>query len=169
MAEARDRRHGYVLGVDPGTTTGLAVVRFDPGGRPDLEWADQLPWEAACSRLEFEIGRLGRAQSTGRLKAKVAPEKFQINTQTGQRGQGPAEDALGMIGVVRWIASKAKVEVAKMEQASAAKNVVSDKLLRELDLHCVGMKHATDAVRHAVLQGHKSGWMDVQLFALALR
>jgi hypothetical protein len=151
-----------VLGVDPGTTTGLAVIELDLSlqGRPRVVWTDQLAWEEAARQVERRMQLLNMALSEGVCtRAAVAPEKFTLNAQTAQRGQGPAEDAMGMLGVVRHYAAAYGVETGKMEQASAAKKLVGDDVLEGLRLYKKGQKHANDALRHAVLFAVKRGWM----------
>jgi hypothetical protein len=159
----------YALGVDPGTTTGLACVQFalKDNGRPVFTWCDQLPWDEAGDRFENALPRLIRLRDHG-VPVAVAVERFTINAQTGQRGQKGADDAMGMIGVVRRYCAKNDLEMGKMQTASAAKALVGDDLLKRLDLHARGMKHANDAMRHAVHLAVSKGWMHRSWLAAGL-
>lgn len=155
-------QYAYVLGVDPGTTTGLALARFDlqESGRPSAVWGEQLLWSEAARQVELRLERMRQLLDSGKAgSAAVACEKFTLNAQTAQRGQGPAEDALGMIGVIRRNCELTSVKLAKLEQASAAKNLVQDEVLKLCELYAPGLSHVNDAYRHAVLYAVKSGIM----------
>lgn len=153
-----------VLGVDPGTTTGLCLVEFTRAG-PHLIVADQKDWSAACAVVEAMLSRMGR--ETRRVVA--ACEKFVITSQTAQRGQQGAEDALGMNGHIRRVCEITGVEYAKTASSSDAKSTVTNAALRTLGLYPVGLKHAADAARHAVLFALKAGCLDRQLLLAATR
>lgn len=172
MSEVNKAGYVYVLGVDPGTTTGLAIVRYDPGnlGKPMSVWADQLPWQDAASRVEWALGRMrGHLDDGSAARAVAACEKYTINAQTAQRGQAGADDALGMIGVVRRNCELTKVEFLKPEQASAAKNLVKDEVLKLLGMYGPGMVHANDAYRHAVLFAIKHKIMNLRWMVEGVR
>lgn len=158
MSEVSKQDYAYVLGVDPGTTTGLAVVRYNLAnhGKPEAVWSDQLPWDEAAGKLEVSLENLRRILDAGGAKSVAcACEKFTINAQTAQRGQSGAEDALGMIGVARRNCYLTGVEFIKPEQASAAKKLVNDAMLKRLKLYSPMMVHSNDAARHAVLYAIK--------------
>lgn len=167
--EGLSLRWHYILGVDPGTTTGLSIVAFDleARGRPSLAWHVQLPWTNACDAAAQKIAVLVKLSEVDR--AGVVCEQFTITAKTAQRGQQEAEDALGMNGVIRRICEVTKVRQYQKQQASAAKTPMSDKLLRSLDIYAVGMKHANDATRHALLCGSKQGLIHSSYFAGALQ
>lgn len=140
----------YILGVDPGTTTGLAVALFSRG-EPTAMWSDQLPWDEASDALARTLENMRRFMDAAPgVTALAVGEQFQINAQTAQRGQRGAEDALGMLGVLRREARLTGVELAPLQQASAAKNLCRDRALRALKLYAPGLVHVNDAYRHAV-------------------
>ncbi len=170
MTETIKPKAWYVLGVDPGTTTGLAVVKFyHIPGRPELGWQDELPWDEAADKVRSTLAWLGKGVDSRTILAVAACEEFTINSQTAQRGQSGAADSLGMNGVVRHYAHLNHIAYAKPESASSAKKTVSDPVLKALDLYAVGMKHASDAARHCVLHSIKAGWLDRQLLLAAIR
>lgn len=160
-----EAKYVYVLGVDPGTTTGLAVARFDGDclGKPEAVWSDQLPWQDACESAERVLESFRKKLDTGEaVRAVAACEKYTINAQTAQRGQAGADDALGMIGVIRRNCHLTGVEFIKPEQASAAKNLVKDDILKRLGLYAPVMVHSNDAYRHAVLFAIKQKLMNLR-------
>lgn len=162
MTETNPPRHAYVLGVDPGTTTGLAVVVFDmeSRGKPQAVWSDQLPWHEACTEVEQRLAHLGALVAENKaVMAAAAPEKFTITARTAQRGQEPAEDTMGMLGVVRRNCAIWGVELGPLETASAAKNLIQDHVLKGLNLFQPGLGHCNDAFRHALLFAVKRKWM----------
>lgn len=146
------RGHTAVLGVDPGTTTGLALALFRFDGLPVGVWSDQLPWDEASDAVAARLEDMRRRVDAGSLDRAVAVgERFTINAQTAQRGQAGAEDALGMLGVLRREARLTGVELAKLQQASTAKSLCKDQILRNLRLYAPGLVHVNDAYRHAVV------------------
>jgi hypothetical protein len=155
VAETRGARQALVLGCDPGTTTGLAVVKVGLGRQPKIMDSAQLEWDAAAWAVRNWLKMM--AQSPHETLA--ACEKFMISAKTAQRGQGYVEDALGMVGVVRHYCTAHGVEMAPTESASAAERLVGDEAMRRLDVWQPGKKHANDAVRHAVLASVKRGWV----------
>jgi Holliday junction resolvasome RuvABC endonuclease subunit len=151
-----------VLAIDPGTTTGLAVVRFDGGnlGAPSAIWSDQLDWDAACERISYWLERLREMRDHQDVTVAAVGEMFQINANTARRGQQGCDDALGMLGVAQYICRLTGVEFAPRQHASAAKKLVTDDALRAMRLYGPGLVHANDASRHAALLAVKRHWME---------
>lgn len=59
--ETIKQRRGYALGVDPGSTTGLTLVRFDlEGGMPGVAWSEQLSWEEAAMQVARVLRRISK-------------------------------------------------------------------------------------------------------------
>lgn len=147
-----------VLGVDPGATTGLCLVRLEGGSPPAAVWRDQAPWHDAAERVR----RFLTTAEPHPCDKVVAVERFMVNAKTAQRGQQYIEDAIGMIGVCRLYAHGYAAPLV-MESSSAAKKVVDDDALRALDLYASGRKHANDAARQAALYGVKRGLVHLSL------
>lgn len=148
----------YVLAVDPGTTTGLALVYIDEYHEPTVVWSAQLSWNEASDALAFRL-RQTQAICAGQEKRVIAVgEKFVVNAKTAQRGG--AEDAIGMLGVLRRECRLAGVELAPLQTAQSAKNLVSDEALKAMSLYHKGEKHVNDALRHAVFLAVKRKLMD---------
>lgn len=143
------RRPTLTVGVDPGTSVGVAAllnsqrfrayqVRLDePGGRARLD---------ACL---FELFTLAVERN---YRLHVATERFVINRRTARLTQQP--EALEVVGVVR---ATSPVEVELQSVADATKFAPNHRL-RQLGLWVkpaeVGYPDADDAnsaMRHAVL------------------
>lgn len=157
-----EARYVCVLGVDPGTTTGLAVCRFDAadGGRPEAVFGAQQEWQTACQSVEHLLEGFRQDLDAGRIEdAYAVREQYIINANTAQRGQQGADDALGMNGVVRRNAMLTRIKCPEPQQASAAKNLVQDGTLRRLNLFSPGLTHVNDAYRHALLFATKQKLM----------
>ena len=156
--------NAYVLGVDPGTTTGLHLVLFRTSeGHPSSVWHGQYSWHDACAEVDLRLRDLRTLSIAANVA--VAPEQFTLNAQSAQRGQQGADDALGMLGVVQHYAALHAVSLGPRETASAAKNLISDKVLRHYDIYHAGQKHSNDAARHAILLATKRGWMSGKTLA----
>jgi hypothetical protein len=140
-----------VLGVDPGTTTGLALATFRVGFPPTAVWSAQLEWDEASDELARRLEEMRSRRDAGKLaEAVVVGERFTINAHTAQRGQAGAEDAIGMLGVMRREARLTGVTLAKLQQASTAKSLCKDVVLRNLKFYAPGLTHVNDAYRHVV-------------------
>jgi hypothetical protein len=151
----------YVLGVDPGTTTGLAVVLFEMGrSAPHKFWQHELPWYEAAFEVRKWTRELGQLRKRPGCDALAVGEKFVINARTYQRGQDYVRDATGMLGVLRDAACMAKVPLEQGQQASDVKKLANDDLLRSLGLYTPGSKHANDAHRHVVALAVKRNLID---------
>lgn len=156
------RRTALVLAIDPGTTSGLALLSLDLAdeGRPSSVWCDQLPWLEAAAAVESRVAQMKWALETGTAeRASVVAEKFTVNPQTASKGQQGIEDAIGLRGVARQRCAATELEYDGSQSASSAKSLVKDDVLRGLGLYARGMKHVCDAYRHAVLYAVRSGLM----------
>lgn len=153
--------HGLVLAIDPGTTTGLAVLEchLPDVSAPTAIWSEQLDWDKATEAVAWWLERLRHSHDIDNYAVAAVCEKFQINPQTARKGQQGAEDALGMIGVVRRECRLTHIEFVPPQQASAAKNMVKDDTLKSLNLYSPGLSHCNDAYRHALLHAVKAQWV----------
>lgn len=140
-----------VLAVDPGTTTGLALATFSPVEFPQAIWSAQLDWHDASDEVAHRLEQMRRNLDAGTVRRVVAVgERFVINAHTAQRGQQGAEDALGMLGVLKREARLTGVSLADLQSASTAKSLCKDRVLRNLRFYAPGLTHVNDAYRHAV-------------------
>src|SRR4051812_42668797 len=100
----------YILGVDPGATTGLALLRVNTPlepldlelfvERPDAVWSDELPWDAASDEIARRVKHLAHLKAAGH-RAVAVGERFMVNAKTAQRGQEYVEAAMFMLGVLK--------------------------------------------------------------------
>ncbi len=139
-----------VLGIDPGQTTGLAVVEFSQARQSATAvWSEQMDWDNAADEIERRVGSV----------QVIAGERFMVNVQTARRGQEYVEAAMFMLGVCRREARRADIELV-LEASSAAKKLVTDDVLKHLRLFPPGLTHAQDAARQAVLYAVKRRLVD---------
>jgi hypothetical protein len=150
-----------VIGIDPGKACGVVSIRPEPEviavlfhatmDRPaTLRWLDTTLWgiTGPDSILTVEP------------KAAVAIERFQIAGRTIMGTREGALEALYTIGAVDHIAATHRVPFT-LQQASTAKNAVTDAYLREVGLIAsVKAKHERDALRHALLYARTQGLWD---------
>lgn len=133
-----------ILGVDPGTTTGLAVINATGVREATMIYTAQVPADEMPHVMQWLI--------EGRYADLIALEKFTISRRTIEVSR--QSDPLDVIGGVKWLAALATPPIpVKMQQASDAKTAYTDEELKSLDLKCTGA-HARDAMRHALLATH---------------
>lgn len=140
----------YVLGVDPGKTTGVALV--------DADLRTIETWE-----LQFEeLGIIEQHIETRRYsdeKLAVAIEQFLITMNTAKNTQAPW--SLEVIGLVRWWTLNAVPFI--MQQPASAKSFMTNHRLQQMGWYTRGKGHANDAARHAGLFLVQRGWWDDRL------
>ena len=152
MTEARVTR---VIGVDPGTTTGIAVVEFTSGQDPFLLLGRQLPWDPAA------VAVFGQVELAARYRPSVAVcEAYTLTSRSAQRGQSGAEDAMEMNGVVRYACLLYGVDFAP-RQKSASKKAATDASLKAAGLWQRGKPHVNDAIRHCLVYGMRKRLFDL--------
>lgn len=175
-AVTRDVQRLYVVGYDPGVTTGWAVLRLDfeklisigfaelamasGGGRdPDL-----LAWDTGS----FTGGENGQADlMVGLLRGVWADGEFSLGPDSDIIGVSSESFQLRMLSMdadllapVRMLAvfnyAARTVPIPRMTHSpSDAKSVVTDTRLRALNLWTPGPEHPRDATRQAVLLARK--------------
>lgn len=134
------------IGVDPGLSCGLAVLR-------DARLLRVVQGPAAhCMHVleEYLQQYAGRAD----VDIEIGIERFTVTPQTGRRTQQTS--ALEITGMVDMLAERYGVEVVR-QTISDVKTFAADPLLRKLDLwvkpsdvDAPDANDAKDAVRHAV-------------------
>jgi hypothetical protein len=156
----------YVMGVDPGGTTGIAVVRFhlDPPKVVNI-WSDQLPWDDACDAIELWSGRLVVYAKDPGVQAMCGAERFMINAKTFLMGQDPIEDTMYMNGVVKRTCNRRGLRL-EWQNSSAPLAMVDNRALQTLGLFGRGFVHQNDASRHAVFHAIRRRVLDARLLLL---
>lgn len=141
-----------VIGVDPGSTTGLVAIRPE-ADHIEVVRHGHSSGPAACRWLE--------AYTHDEPNLHVAIEAFVIAHRTVTGTRAGALEALYTIGAMRHICANAEVPLS-LQAASSAKKAVSDAYLRSLGLTDTVGPHERDALRHALLYARTKGlWKGV--------
>jgi hypothetical protein len=152
--------HEWLIGVDPGLATGLALVeRKDDIAQ--VYWSGEVPPEGIAPTIR---PWLGWWQQTERFTVVV--EAFIITQRTAQLTAQPW--SLEGIGIVKQCMWDANMDMATqlVMQRPAVKTVVDNKKLQRVQLwHRGGAGHANDAIRHCVVRMINTGWRDPRLLA----
>lgn len=131
--------HDVVLGVDPGGTTGLCLLRVDP---PEVMDFAQVKWSEL---LDVAHGWVLRSRA-------IVCERYTITQRTARYSQQP--EALMAIGIFYYLAHQAEVPMI-LQTPADAKTAFPNPYLNELGLRVTG-PHARDALRHACLLVRKT-------------
>ena len=125
------------VGVDPGTTTGLAVLRLTGDG-----------WIAAHDQIvgPDEAAYWIRKHCEGQF-VELVYETFYIGNRTLQAANKGVFDALNLVG---WIAIECAewIGVRLYPQSPSEGKTVKSPLLKSMGLYNPGLRHANDAMRH---------------------
>lgn len=132
-----------IIAWDPGLTTGLCIIENQtPGGEYEF-LQQQLTFRQVGDLLErWEMDNLLTPPCT------FVCESFTINSQTAKNSQAPW--SLEVIGLIRYFALKNNVELV-FQQPSAAKNLITDDVIKRAGKWVRGLPHAMYATRHALL------------------
>ena len=138
----------YVLAVDPGLATGVALI-----DRETLkpEWLWEGEWEEATDRI-------ARALVDHQDDVDVVIEKFTITVMTAKHSSAPW--SLETIGMVKLLCKQYDYprDQIKMQSPVDAKAFTDNDKLRRLGWWVRGSKgHAHDAARHAALHLLRTG------------
>lgn len=149
----------YVLAIDPGKTTGMALFSRESGSEPVLEWSKELEQHQVAEAIRSTIWL-----PTIRHNVDVVCERFVINAQTVRNSQAPY--SLEVIGIVKQCLhdnGKAMDDIYFQAPADAM-TMFDNKKLKKLEYwHVGGAGHALDAIRHALLRLVKMGWKPIKL------
>lgn len=138
-----------VIGVDPGGTTGISVVRYTPE-----EGYDHRAWSASDlgpADLAVCLGGFVTHHAPGGLEGPwwIAAERFVVSRRAGRSATAAAgERARATLGALE-AAYPGRVKLAN---ASAAKGWATDDRLKRAGLWSTGPRaaHTRDAARHAL-------------------
>lgn len=147
----------YILAVDPGKATGMALISLESGSEPVLEWSDELQQEEYAKPIRSYLEAYG-----GDLE--VVCERFTINAQTVKNSQAPYSlEQIGILKQCLFDVGRVAEEV-KFQSPADAKAMFPNEALKFLGYwHRGGEGHALDAIRHALLRAVKLGWKPVKL------
>lgn len=150
----------WILSVDPGKATGLALFKYEQGGEPELLWSAEVQQdeyaEPIRKYLKLYEGQLGGIE--------VVCERFTINAQTAKNMQAPY--SLEQIGILK----QCLMDIGRpandiyFQSPADAKAIFPNPALKKLGYwHRGGEGHAQDAIRHGLLRIVKSGWKPLNL------
>lgn len=135
-----------VVGVDPGTTTGIFAVSvsivdklLESEVRSEFT-SYQLDAEKAVAALELQLRRFP--------EVLVACERYIITSRTARLTQQPA--ALELIGTFKQLCREYGAPFL-LQMKSDAAHLARDKLLKRVGWFQRGQDHANDAARQALL------------------
>jgi hypothetical protein len=144
----------YILSVDPGKTTGVALFSWDPGGEPELIDSDEVEFSGYAKFLRDKFDT-----HSDKPEFHVVCERFTINAQTVRNSQAPF--SLEKIGVLKQILLDygLDVESLNLQSPADAKAMFDNTKLKKLEYwHRGGEGHALDAIRHGLLYMVRLGW-----------
>lgn len=146
----------YVLAVDPGKATGMALFSREGDSEPVLVWSGEFQQE--------EYAKPIREVLTTHPDAEVVFERFTINAQTVRNSQAPY--SLEQIGILK----QCLIDVGRpaddihFQSPADAKAMFDNPKLKKLEYwHRGGEGHALDSIRHGLLRLVKTGWKPVRL------
>lgn len=141
-----------VLSIDPGVTTGIALVEFGADSARVVETCEPTPPTAYTT-----MRRMVAAHRSEDLR--VVAESFTITARTG-KVNAPGT-SLEVIGALRAILHETGLgwDALVLQRPADAKSLISNEMLRQEGLwHRGGGGHAVDALRHAALYAVRNGW-----------
>ena len=147
----------YVLAVDPGKATGMALFSHEMGQEPVLEWSGEYQQEEVAKPIREALEAFG-----GDLE--VVCERFTINAQTVRNSQAPY--SLEQIGILKQCLLDAgrPADDIYFQSPADAKAMFDNTKLKKLQYwYRGGEGHALDAILHALLRLVKTGWKPVAL------
>jgi hypothetical protein len=150
----------FVLAVDPGKASGIALFKKEDGQDPELVWSGEYQQDEYAQPIRKA---LAQAMMEG-IAIEIACERFTINAQTVKNSQSPY--SLEQIGILKqcMIDLGMKAEDLNLQAPSDAKALFPNPALKKLGYwHKGGEGHALDAIRHGLLRFVKTGWHPVGL------
>lgn len=149
----------YVLSVDPGKATGIALFSLESGSEPVLEWSGEFQQDEYAAPIRVVLADTEISQNL-----EVVCERFTINAQTLRNSQAPY--SLEQIGILKQCMLDAgrKTEDVLFQSPADAKAMFPNEALKFLEYwHRGGEGHALDSIRHGLLRLVKTGWKPIRL------
>ena len=150
----------FVLSVDPGKASGIALFKKEDGLDPELVWSGEYQQHEYAQPIRKAMAE---AMLEG-IAIEIVCERFTINAQTVKNSQSPY--SLEQIGILKqcMIDIGMKAEDLNLQAPADAKALFPNPALKKLNYwHKGGEGHALDAIRHGLLRFVKTGWHPVDL------
>jgi hypothetical protein len=146
----------YILSVDPGKATGMALFSLEQGQEPVMLWSGEYQQDEYAKPIRETLSLYPEAE--------VVCERFTINMQTVKNSQAPY--SLEQIGILKQCLMDAgrSVDDIYFQSPADAKAMFDNPKLKKLEYwHRGGEGHALDAIRHGLLRCVKVGWKPLRL------
>ena len=146
----------YILSVDPGKATGMALFSLEQGQDPAMLWSGEYQQDEYAKPIRETLNL--------HPEVEVVCERFTINMQTVKNSQAPY--SLEQIGILKQCLMDAgrKADDIYFQSPSDAKAMFDNPKLKKLEYwHRGGEGHALDAIRHGLLRCVKVGWKPIRL------
>lgn len=157
-----------VLAVDPGKTTGQAVMeryKDDVTGVNTVQILESVetPPDQTIPWFRDMYAKYAEPAAPGSPRMRIVMESFRITTRTGEKSQ-EASWALRTMGAVEQACRDLGYPPEAIKELSPSKKVAfPNQRLKKLGLWHVGGKgHALDAIRHATLYLAQTGMLPRQ-------
>lgn len=144
----------FLLTVDPGKATGLALFQVDQGDNVTQVWSKETDFMETCN----EVNKVCRAYGP---RLRIVCESFVITPQTGKNSAAPF--SLEVIGVIKYFTEAFRVESLVFQTPQKAKNFCPNPRLKAVGFWHRGGDHARDALRHGVTHLVDCGWKSEKL------
>lgn len=146
----------YILAIDPGLTSGVALFHRTDSDEITLVWSEELDWMETARCTD------GVLREHGGDDVDIVLERFTITQQTAKNSQ--QQWSIEIIGMVRLLAHAHGAGAITLQSPADAKRFVTNPRLKALGFwHVGGGGHALDAIRHAILRLTRLGWTDSRL------
>jgi len=150
----------YVLSIDPGKATGVALLHLARDEDPKIIFSG----EAQPEEFADVVRNILKDFTEDYSALTVVCEKFTINAQTVRNSQAPY--SLEQIGALKQILQDFGIDRDSIvwQMPVDAKKMFPNETLKTLEIwHKGGEGHANDALRHALLRLVKGGWIPRKL------
>jgi len=141
----------YILAVDPGKATGIALFLLVDGVEPELVHSVEVDFAGYAPTIRSILDE--------HKSVHIVCERFTINAQTAKKSQAPY--SLEKIGVLKQIMLDFgyALDDLHLQSPADAKAMFDNSKLKKLEYwHRGGEGHALDAIRHGLLYMVKLGW-----------
>lgn len=153
-------RTKWVLSIDPGKATGIALFKYESGSEPEMIWSMEVQQDEYAKPIREALKLYGEQVND----LDIVCERFTINAQTVRNSQAPY--SIEQIGILK----QCLMDVGRpsddiyFQSPADAKAMFSNEALKKLEYwHKGGEGHALDAIRHGLLRLVKLGWKPVKL------
>lgn len=132
-----------ILGLDPGLQSGICQLEVSGNNEIEYYWTSELNF--------LQLGLWLEAEKKWVLDNRplFAVESFLVTVETGKKSQAPW--SLEAIGLSRYFAYKYECDF-ELTPPSAAKKLITDVVIKGLQLWRPGQIHAMDSVRQALFK-----------------